>query len=566
MTAKSESLTAVTIGMRWFPACPLALLALAGGCTEAPSTPEHDSSNIVAESQGREAPTASIASFQVTASLGKFIGHTARGALWSDRARLGIFEFDSGANRLVVTLPRDEDVACAAWSEDGSLLAAVSRVGSAVLWSADGTLLSDVPGDSQVDACSESDFTFATATRRVFVTAGNEPARLLGERFGVTLASDSSEFPYRTFSSDGRRLFVATQGEHVRVYDTIGALQLRELPGFFELLPVSANGRYLALQNGDDQVDLYDYDSLTRVQTVLGSKPAFHLDLLVVDSPGEDERTSGAVAYGLRPFERRWERHEVEIYQERGFNPTPWRVGGIAGVGYSVVDLATGESLATWRASGYACAYQWAWESGTLAFLEGDRLTFWSKDPGTRTLSSQCEGALKPIFSADRTRFLGLDSVWDLRKKSLVARLEMPHMGNTVVGFTKDERLVIGSGFIGESLERQLIAWSAVTGRIVWHRAQPDDWEVTDRVGWYLAENEPFLMLVDTTSGHLFRIGMVTDPTDGPNPLVFDDECWAGPERLPSPDGLAVSMPIRKCPELWMTFGEVVRAQSRPEP
>ena len=562
MTAGNALLTVPTLGKYWSRVSLLVLLVLAGSCPRALFTAERVTVRAAAKSQLRATQSEPMAPFEMTARMAKFIGHNKRGALWSDGVLLGAFEFDSGSNAIVVTMPRAESVACAAWSEDGALLAAVSSVGSAALWRADGTLLVDVPADSQVSSCSDSEFTFATVNRLVFVTAGQAPARLLGERFSVALASDSEEITYRAFSSDGRRLFVSTLGERVRVYDTTGAILLKELPGSFKRLPVSDNGRFLALQNGEDEVDLYDYDSFTQVRSVRGNNPAFHLNMLIVDSPRSADGTSDVVAYGLQPFAKRWERHEIEIYDEQGANASSWRVGGISGVGYSVFDVITGDTLASWRASGFACGYQWGWQDGTLAFLEGDRFTFWSGGGGAKTHSSQCAGTLKPIFSADRTRVLGLDSIWDVRKKSRVARLEMLSMGNSVAGFSRDERLVIGSGSIGETLEPQLIAWSAATGRIVWHQAHPDDGEAIDRVGWYLAKDELTLVLVDTADGHWFQVGILIEAKHGLQSLVFDNECWAGPETLPRPDVLPVNLPIRKCPELWTTFGKVVEASA----
>jgi hypothetical protein len=562
MAAGNVSLTVPTLGKCWLRVSLFVLLMLVGGCNRASLTAERGSVGVATESQRRESQSEPMTLFQLTARMAKFIGHNKRGALWSDGALLGAFEFDTGSNVIVVTMPRAESVACAAWSEDGALLAAVSSVGSAALWSADGTLLVEVPADLQVSTCSGVDFAFETTNRHVFITAGQGPALLLGERFSVALAGDSEEITYRAFSADGRRLFVSTQGERVRVYDTTGAILLKELPGSFMRLPVSDNGRFLAFQNGEGEVDLYDYDSLTLVRSVRGKSPAFHLNMLIVDGPRSTEGTSDVVAYGLQPFAKRWERHEIEIYDEWGANTRPWRVGGTAGVGYSVFDVMTGETLATWRASGYACGYQWAWQDGTLTFLEGDRFTFWSTGGGAKTHLSQCAGTLKPIFTADRTRVLGLDSIWDLRIKSRVARLEMPQMGNSVIGFSRDERLVIGSGSIGESLEPQLIAWSAATGRIVWHKAYPDDGEAIERVGSYLAKDELTLVLVDTTDGHLFQLGILNDAMHGLKSLVFDNECWAGPETLPSPDVLPANVPIRKCPGLWATFGKVVEASA----
>jgi len=65
---------------------------------------------------------------------------------------------------------------------------------------------------------------------------------------------------------------------------------------------------------------------------------------------------------------------------------------------------------ASWtpRSSGYACGYDWAVEKGTLVFIEGDLLTLWSKPSGVKTHRSECEGALTPVFSKDRSRFIGL--------------------------------------------------------------------------------------------------------------------------------------------------------------
>jgi hypothetical protein len=504
--------------------------------------------------------------------MAKVVGRTQRAALWSDGALLGMLDFETGDNAVVVTMPRQEQIECAALSEDGSLLAAASQAGSVALWSRNGALLSELRSEISIGSCSDSDFTFSLPSRRVIATAGNGPARLLGERFAVALVDDGKVIAYPTFTSNGRRLFVNI-GKSVRVFDTSTGKALGELPG--SAMPrLNSDEKYLALQTSEDKVGLYDAASLALLQTVAGMDPQFHLDLLVVALRGKDpwrgsdDKFDDSVAYRLQPFAKVWQR-AVAIYDEAGaggpgFGQSPWRVGG-SPRGYSVIDVRTGAVLASWRGSGYACGYQWAVEKGTLVFIEGDLLTFWSKTSGATThQQSECAGALTPEFARDRSRFIGLTALWDIEKRRRLMRIETE--GAQALRFSRDEQLVLGMAFIGELIDPQIAAWNAATGRLVWHQKMPELGEYTDHPAWYLGSDERSLAFFDETERRFIWVGNVIDPDRGVQRLVFDERCWAGPNTLPAPDALPRGMPSRRCPELAASFVAKVSKRSRADP
>jgi hypothetical protein len=156
-----------------------------------------------------------------------------------------------------------------------------------------------------------------------------------------------------------------------------------------------------------------------------------------------------------------------------------------------------------------------------------------------------------PLFSADRSRMVGLDGAWDMRTGRRVARLTMPQ-GGAVRAFSSDERLLLGQATVGQDLDAaSIVAWDARTGRVVWQREQRLDWEELAQVAW------PF---VDEEDGQVLWVARALDPTRGAEPLIFSEACWAGPEQLPAAAVMPAGVPRHPCPELTATFHAKLRA------
>jgi len=94
----------------------------------------------------------------------------------------------------------------------------------------------------------------------------------------------------------------------------------------------------------------------------------------------------------------------------------------------------------------------------------------------------------------------------------------------------------------------------------------PELGEHTENVAWWVAQDDLSLVFFDETERQFFWVGSVIDPEHGVQLLVFEEQCWAGPTRLPAPDSLPAGMPARHCPELAATFAAKVRAQSQLAP
>jgi hypothetical protein len=166
-----------------------------------------------------------------------------------------------------------------------------------------------------------------------------------------------------------------------------------------------------------------------------------------------------------------------------------------------------------------------------------------------KTDKSQCEGALAPIFSADRSRFIGLRAVWDMNKLALIARLETTY-GSGVWGFARDERFVIGEATVGKELDSpSIVVWDATTGRVARHRKPIETLRELEQVAW---------SFFDDADAKMYLVGFVIDPEHGVQRLVFDDQCWAGPVRLPQGKARPAGIPTRHCPELGPAFDEMV--------
>jgi hypothetical protein len=344
--------------------------------------------------------------------------------------------------------------------------------------------------------------------------------------------------------------------DRLKVFDATDGKLVGELSGD-ERIAFSSDGKYFTSRNGDTTSGLYDTESLELRQTLEGTETTFHLDLVIadLDEPGESGE-SIVTAYSLSPFSKRWRQRGIGVYDERGFaerfdpNHGPWLVGSSA-KGYGVIDALTGRPLAAWRGSGYGCGYHWAWEKGTLVFVEGDLLTFWKAGVGATTHHVEdCADAAPPRFSRDRTRFVALNGIWSVATRRRVLKIPMPPMGGSVDRFSRDERLVLG-----HTAEDGDVAWSATDGHVVWRRKSQDSSESA-------VEDDRVFELDDETNGKAFWIGHAIDAKQSVAPIVFDEHCWAGPPKLPEVGPLPASMPARRCPELVVEFEAVLRARA----
>lgn len=102
------------------------------------------------------APSAALSSSRAVPSpprVATWVTLAKHGALWASGPRLGAFDFEAARTVASVTLPRGESVACAAWSADGSLLAAAGTQGSVSLWQRDGTLVAEQLADRALSRC-----------------------------------------------------------------------------------------------------------------------------------------------------------------------------------------------------------------------------------------------------------------------------------------------------------------------------------------------------------------------------------------------------------------------------
>jgi len=473
-----------------------------------------------------------------------------------------MLDFSTGLNRFVVRMPDGAAIACAASAVEGSLVAAVSTSGSAALWSGEGRLLSLSRGKSAIKHCVEEDFVFDLPTRRVVSSVSPEPARLLGEGVAVALREGIAGALDAAFASG--RLFV--NGAHaVTVYDAASGTPVTKLAGRFDHLAVSGDGAYFALQHNDTQAALYEASSLRAVQIVAGRDPAFHLDMLIVEREPPGDGLPNSTAYALAPFSKRWDQAQIAIYEDResdaaDSNSSRWRVG-MSRSGYSVFDVTTGRTLAAWDSSGFGCGYQWLWHEGSLVFVEGSKLTFWDRARGAKTHTLDCEGALAPTLSPDGSKLVALDSVWDVKTRRRVTQLQMPQ-GGGVIGFSPDGRSVIGQTAVGNDVAPSLVAWSAVTGQVIWHRDQKRPGEATDNVHWHISEDQHSAMFLDTNDGTFHHVGNLVG-SQGTQQLFFDEACWAGPKAPPARGLLPPDFPTKHCPELVGTFREMVRTASQ---
>jgi WD40 repeat protein len=462
------------------------------------------------------------------AASARFITNDEHGrALWAVGPMLGTLSLETGQNGLVVTLPRNEEVACAAWSADGSLLAAASKQSSLSLWAADGSLLTDWPGSQRPEAsCGSYVFALAPATKRAVAALGYRSAALFGPGLATTLRhAEQTGVVSSSFSPDGRRAFAQIASERVGIYDATSGKQLGELPGV-GLPRFSSTGKYFTLSVQERKAALYATDSLRALNPNTPETPET-LELLQLfdawDGPAYDD--SGA-----------------------------FRVGATDS-GYGVFEVPSNRQLASWRGSGLGCGYEWAWHEGKLVFIEGTLLTFWSKASGAHTVASECQGALTPIFTKDRSRVIALDGIWNATTHELVAQLEMTS-GGDVWGFSRDERLVLGSVALAASPNGPVsVGWDVGTGRIAW-QAQP-------LLGVEPTGAWPF---IDERNGKDYWLTNVVDPERGLTPLIFDAACWDGPSKLPAMGPLPPNPARRHCPGLLAELQRMMRSRGLAVP
>lgn len=441
---------------------------------------------------------------------------------WAVGPMLGALELKTARSTTIVTMPRNEKVACASWSDDGTLVAAASKLGSLALWSK-GRLLADWPGSTPLTRpCSEYDFVLEPRTERVVVTIGYQTARVLGAGLAVTIGgNDPNKVVEAKFSPDGRRLFAVVDYERVLIYDALTGKPFKELPGT-RRPEFSPSGRYFSLS--------------TRGEDGEPGANTLHVTSTLEPHRGGDERDVAMLADSFGP----------DAFADAG----PWRVGGDDD-GYGVFDVRNNQRLASWRPSGYGCGYTWVWQGPTLIFIEGPLLTFWTERSGAKTHRSGCMGAQAPMLSKDRKRVLALDSIWDVATGKPIAHLE--RSGDAEVwGFSRDEQSVLGTiMFNGQAFA---VGWDAATGRVLWQKK--------------VAEVDPELarLFIDDRNGKPYWVGHVVDPEHGVQPLIFNETCWTGAAALPRGKDLAPGIPARRCPELLTELQQMLPAHGFAPP
>jgi hypothetical protein len=131
-----------------------------------------------------------------------------------------------------------------------------------------------------------------------------------------------------------------------------------------------------------------------------------------------------------------------------------------------------------------------------------------------------------------------------MQQRRKIAMLEMTRLG-TVWGFTRDERFVLGEAALGTVTTSTVVAWDATTGRVARHRDALDTSRELDEVT---------VAFFDEVDLKMYLVAFVVDPENDVHRLVFDDECWAGPARLPTGKALLPEIPTRNCPDLSVSF------------
>jgi len=436
--------------------------------------------------------------------------HSGDAALWTSNGVVGALDYRSGKNTLLVTLPRREEAECATWSDDRTLVTIGTREGTRTLWNAKGELLAEVRGPG---ACS-ADVEFAPSLKRVFLSTGEAAVSVLGPGLEGSLPAS--------------------------------------------WMALSADEKYVACEV-EQETRVHDAKTLALVKTLPGRNAQFHGDVLVVDESVYEpyrETVPTSVAYAVPSFAKRWRRRGISIRTDRTPSAGTWALGGKARQ-YAVFDLRTGDALATWPASGYACGDEWIWRGGELIFIEGSLITFWSKQRGKTTHARECGGALRPLLSADGKRFVGLDGIWDTERRTLVNELE--GADGMIYGFSRDGSLLIGIDPESTGLDQVLAAWSTTTGKIVWRTKPPrhaGDVNHDPRAP-YVSMDTKTLAFVEQSNGKLYWVGVVVTE-HGPELLVFDERCWAGAADLLEPENQPDGLPAARCPELMNEYLRVV--------
>lgn len=507
------------------------------GCGRRPSTHER-----VGAASSVSVPTNRGPSLGA-ATLAKLLSSSAAGVVWAAGARLGALDLSTATNAFVVGTPRGEAVVCAAWSDEGSLLAAVTAQGTHALWGRDGQLLAELPGTQAVQDCSASDFHFSSRARRVLIASSGSNARLLGERVAYVVVGSDPQL-----LKTGERLLVTLDGG-TAVLDAATGHVLGKLAGAESRRRVSADERYVALPRDERHVNVYELSTFELLQTLPGEEPAFHGDKLLLSlAQADPERRAGTAAYSLSPIAKLWQRPAISVFDDAMFGagePGPWGVGSSTS-GYSVFDLRTGQKLASWRASGYGCGYAWRWQDGTLLFSEGDLLTFWSRERGAATIGASCHSTQ---LSPDGRWLLSDQGVLDVVTRRKLAHI--PALMGAVESFGRDHRHLFGSAMLEESKELERVAWDAVSGRVLWRQPLLQNHESL-RVSpswWRPSEDGRALGRVDEQDGSVLWFAQVVEPHHEVVPLLFDANCWAGPSQLPAASELPAGLPSRHCPE-----------------
>jgi hypothetical protein len=379
------------------------------------------------------------------------------GGLWTAGPHLGAFDLETARTVTVVSLPRNELVVCAAWSADGSLLAAAGTRGSISLWRHDGKLVAQHIGNGAPSDCGPDDFHFATRAQRVLWSASQGRGALLGPGQALEVVGGQA-----TLTEDGSRALIVDDAR-TTLLDGGSGKALLSIEGPNGRPALSGDQRFAAVATQAARVHVHDLSSGALLGSVPGDSAAFHGERLLVHVSEKEHEFGTTIAYGLLPLAELWRAPGVSVLDEEesggdSDDVAAWGVGISQRRGYSVIDLRTGRALASWRASGYACGYQWLWQRGTLVFAEGDLLTFWSKRSGARTVHADCD---TPRLNRDRSAVLVANGLWNLEKRTRFGPTDIPEGG--VYAFGRAARVLHGDFTSGKELEPLVHEWRELT-------------------------------------------------------------------------------------------------------
>jgi hypothetical protein len=148
--------------------------------------------------------------------------------------------------------------------------------------------------------------------------------------------------------------------------------------------------------------------------------------------------------------------------------------------------------MADWKGSCDGCGAHGRWFDGSVGFIDGGTVGFWSQRRGKSEFHREFRGAHKPVPFAKGRKFVGLDAVWDVREHKALFALEIPDpsVDFDVVGFSLDERFLFGAQ--PSRRPSRLLVWSLQDGSIVSDLSSPaHEWATsqTDPHGFIISKS-----------------------------------------------------------------------------